>query len=197
LTAVQTAVRLDERAAESLEFIRTTLARSATFTAVPGYGGMAMGVIAIAAAALGARQADDRSWLAVWLAAAAVAFPLTLFAMWHKARRHGLSLWSANGRRFAQSLFPALGAGAVLTWALAAAGHVDLVPAAWLLLYGAGVLSGSSASIPILAWVGALFMLLGVGAAVTSPSLRDVWLAAGFGALQLIFGVVIARNHGG
>ena len=194
---MQAAVRLDERAAESLEFIRTTLARSATFTSVPGYGGIGMGVIAAAAAALGARQGDDHAWLAIWLGAAVVAAPLALFAMWRKARRHGLSLWSANGRRFAQGFLPALVAGGVLTWALVSTSHMDLVPATWLLLYGAGVLAGSSASIPVLAWLGAAFMLLGIGAAATAPAWRDVWLGAGFGGLQVIFGVMIARKHGG
>jgi hypothetical protein len=194
---MQTAVRIDERAAESLEFIRTTLARSATFTAVPGYGGVAMGVVGLTAAILGARQHDDRSWLAVWIVAALVAAPMAFLAMWRKARRHGLSLWSANGRRFAQGFLPSIIAGGVLTWSLVSVARVDLVPSTWLLLYGAGVLGGSSASIPILAWLGAAFMMLGVGAEVTGPAWRDAWLGAGFGGLQIIFGMTIARKHGG
>jgi hypothetical protein len=41
-------VALNERAIESLEFIRTTMARSAPFTAVPGYGGIVIGVVGLA-----------------------------------------------------------------------------------------------------------------------------------------------------
>jgi len=190
-------VSLNERAIESLEFIRTTMARSAPFTAVPGRGGMAMGAVAIVAAALGAREQDDWRWVAVWLSAAVVAVPLGLLAMRWKARRYGIALWSAAGRRFAQGFVPAVVAGAILSAALALTGRFDLVPATWLLLYGAGVLAGSTASVPVLAWLGAAFMALGVAALLTGTGWRDLWLGAGFGGLQIAFGIIIARKHGG
>ena len=190
-------VGLNERAIESLEFIRTTMARSAPFTAVPGAGGMAMGAIGLAAAVLAGRQTDEWAWLAVWVVSAAVAVPLGFVFMHAKARRHGLSLWSANGRRFAQGFAPPLIAGGVLTAALVSQSRFDLVPATWLLMYGAGILAGSIASIPVLAWIGGAFMVLGAGAAATAGEWRDLWLGAGFGGLQVMFGFVIARNHGG
>ena len=190
-------VALNERAIESLEFIRTTMARSAPFTAVPGRGGIAMGFVALAAAAAGARTRNNWQWLAIWLLAALSAAPLGFVAMRWKARRYGLTLWSAAGRRFAQGFVPALVAGAVLSAALINAGRFDLLPATWLLLYGAGVLAGATASVAVLAWLGAAFMVLGVAAAVTGSAWRDLWLGAGFGGLQMIFGVIIARKHGG
>ena len=193
----RTGVTLNERAIESLEFIRTTMARSAPFTAVPGRGGIAMGVVAIVAASLGPRQQDDWRWVIVWLAAAAIAVPLGVLAMRWKARRYGIALWSAAGRRFAQGFAPAIVAGALLSAALATSGRFDLVPATWLLLYGAGVLAGSTASVPVLGWLGAAFMALGVGAMLTGSEWRDLWLGAGFGGLQIAFGIIIARNHGG
>jgi hypothetical protein len=189
--------RLDDRALESLEFIRTTMARSAAFTAVPGRGGIAMGILGTAAAIVASRQTDDRLWLGTWLAAAFIALPIGIVAIWWKAERHALPVWSANGRRFIQGYTPSLVAGAILTAALAARGRFDLLPAAWLLLYGAGLLAGSASSIPLLAWIGGAFMTLGVAAAVTGAAWRDVWLGAGFGGLQVIFGVMIARKHGG
>jgi hypothetical protein len=197
MSASRPGVTLNERAIESLEFIRTTMARSAPFTAVPGLGGMAMGGIGIAAAAIGMRQTDDWMWLAVWFGAAAIAAPVGFLFMRAKARRHGLSLWSANGRRFAQGFAPPLVAGGVITAALVSESRFDLVPATWLLMYGAGVLAGSIASIPVLAWVGAAFMVLGAGAAATAGEWRDLWLGVGFGGLQVMFGFVIARHHGG
>lgn len=193
----RTGVALNERAIESLEFIRTTMARSAPFTAVSGAGGIAMGVLALVAAALGRASSSNEQWLTVWVLSAAVAVPVGFVLMRAKARRHDLTLWSAAGRRFAQGFVPAIAAGAVLTFGLVRADAVDLVPAVWLLLYGAGVLAGSSSSVPVLAWLGALFMVLGVVSLSTSPALRDLWLAAGFGALQIGFGAYIARNHGG
>ena len=190
-------VALNERAMESLEFIRTTMARSAPFTAVSGVGGIAMGILAIVAAVLGRSTTTNEQWLTVWIASAAVAVPVGFVLMRAKARHHDLALWSAAGRRFAQGFAPAIIAGAVLTFALLRADAIDLVPAAWLLMYGAGVLAGSSASVPVLAWLGALFMVLGTGSLFTPPAWRDLWLAAGFGVLQIALGVYIARNHGG
>ena len=193
----RTGAALTERAIESLEFIRTTMARSAPFTAVSGAGGIAMGVLALVAAPIARSSSSNEQWLTVWVLSAAVAVPVGFVLMRAKARRHDLALWSAAGRRFAQGFVPAIAAGAVLTFGLVRADAVDLVPAVWLLLYGAGVLAGSSSSVPVLAWLGALFMVLGVVSLFTPPALRDLWLAAGFGALQIGFGAYIARNHGG
>jgi hypothetical protein len=182
---------------ESLEFIRTTMARSAPFTAVSGRAGIVMGLLAIIAAAVARSSPSDGQWLAVWIGSAAVAVPVGFVLMRVKARRHDLELWSAAGRRFAQGFAPAIVAGAVLTFALVQADAIDLVPSAWLLLYGAGVLAGSSSSVPVLAWLGGLFMVLGTMSLFTPPAWRDLWLAAGFGVLQIAFGAYIARNHGG
>jgi hypothetical protein len=188
---------LNERAIESLEFIRTTMARSAPFTAVSGLGGIVMGILALVAAAVARSTSSDEQWLATWVGSAAIAVPVGFVIMRATARRHDLALWSAAGRRFAQGFAPAIVAGAVLTFALVRAGTIDLVPAAWLLLYGAGVLAGSSSSVPVLAWLGALFMVLGGVSLFTPPEWRDLWLGAGFGVLQIAFGAYIARNHGG
>jgi hypothetical protein len=190
-------VALNERAMESLEFIRTTMARSAPFTAVSGAGGIAMGLLAIVAAVFARSARSNEEWLTIWIAAAAIAVPVGFILMRAKARRYELALWSAAGRRFAQGFLPAIVAGAVLTFALVRVEAIELVPAAWLLLYGAGVLAGSSSSVPVLAWLGALFMVLGAVSLFTPPEWRDLLLASGFGVLQIAFGAYIARNHGG
>ena len=106
----RTGVALNERAIESLEFIRTTMARSAPFTAVSGAGGIAMGVLALVAAAFARSSSSNEQWLTVWVACAAVAVPVGFVLMRAKARRHDLTLWSAAGRRFAQGFVPAIAA---------------------------------------------------------------------------------------
>jgi hypothetical protein len=187
---------LHEQAADSLAFIRATMARSAEFTAVPGWGGVAMGCVGLTAGAAGALAPDASVWLNVWLGAALVAGGSGLAAMHLKARRHQVALWSASGRRFAQGFFPALAAGAILTFVLVQAEAFALLPGVWLLLYGAGVLAGATASVPLLTWLGAGMMALGVVSSLTR-SAGDLWLAAGFGGLHIIFGFIIARKHGG
>jgi hypothetical protein len=188
---------MHERAAESIEFIRETMVRSASFTAVPGQGGIVMGGIGVLTAVMASRAETHERWLATWLVAAVVAAPIGLAATIVKAKRHHVALWSASGRRFMQGFLPALVAGAALTLALVRADRVELLPPTWLLLYGAGILAGATASISVLTWVGALFMALGVGAVATVGQWPDVWLGAGFGGLQIIFGIIIMRKHGG
>jgi hypothetical protein len=188
---------LSERAVETLEFIRATMARSAAFTAVPGRGGMVMGGIALLAAWTSARQESWRAWLAVWLVAAVVASATGVEAIRRKSRAAGMPLWSETGRRFAQAFVPALAAGAVLTIGAVLDGREDRLPATWLLLYGAGIVAGASTSIPILTALGVAIMSLGFVAAMLPAWWGTVCLAAGFGGLQIIFGFIIARKHGG
>ena len=184
-------------AADNLRYIRQAMERSATFTAVPGLGGAAMGVTALAAAWLGSRQATGDRWLLVWLGAAAVAAVIGLVTMARKARAAGSTLTGANARRFAAGLAAPVVAGAAITYELWATRNFSVMTPAWLLLYGAGVLTGGIFSVAAVRLMGAAFMLLGMLAILTPPDWGNVWLAAGFGGLQIGFGIYIARHHGG
>ena len=171
--------------------------RSATFTAVPGAGGVGMGAIGVAAAVLAANQRSAERWLIVWLLAAAVALSVGVTAMWRKAVRLGAPLAGAVGRRFAMSLAAPLFAGAALTWGVWRHDDWALLPAVWLLLYGTGVLAGGVFSVAAVRLLGVAFMALGVAALATPPAWGNIWLGIGFGGLQIVFGLYIARRHGG
>jgi hypothetical protein len=186
-----------QHAEESLQFIRRTMERSSTFTAVPGLGGAGMGVIGLAAAVLAANQGSAERWLIVWLLAAAVALGIGVTTMLRKASRLGAPLAGAVGRRFAMSLAAPLVAGAALTWGVWIHDDWALMPAVWLLLYGTGVLAGGVFSVTAVRLLGLAFMALGVAALVTPPAWGNVWLGIGFGGLQLVFGLYIAKRHGG
>jgi hypothetical protein len=186
-----------DHAAKNLQFIRHTMERSATFSAVPGIGGAIMGGIGLAAAAIGAMQPTAERWLLVWLAAAVCALTIGIVTIRMKAARVGAPLTGAVGRRFALSLAAPLIAGAALSYGLWIHGVWTLMPAAWLLLYGTGVLTGGAFSVAPMRAMGLAFMALGAAALVTPPSWGNVWLATGFGALQVAFGLYIARRHGG
>src|SRR5256885_15645146 len=67
---------LHDRALDNLRFIRQTMERAGSFTAVPGWGQVAVGVTALAAAFLAARQPTPELWLATWLGEAIVALAI-------------------------------------------------------------------------------------------------------------------------
>ena len=186
-----------QHAEESLQFIRRTMERSSTFTAVPGLGGAGMGAIGLAAAVLAANQSSPERWLLVWLVSAAIAMSVGVAAIRRKAARLGAPLAGAVGRRFAISLAAPLVAGAALTWGVATHDDWALMPAVWLLLYGTCVLFGGVLSVAAVRLLGAAFMTLGVAALASPPSWGNVWLGVGFGGLQIGFGWYIARRHGG
>ena len=186
-----------QHAEENLQFIRRTMERSSTFTAVPGMGGVGMGIVGITASILAANQRDAHAWLIVWLLAAAVALTIGVTSTWRKAARIGAPLAGAVGRRFAMSLVAPLIAGAALTWGVWMHDDWALMPSVWLLLYGTGVLAGGLFSVAAVRLLGAGFMALGTAALITPPSWGNAWLGLGFGGLQLVFGLFIARRHGG
>ncbi len=189
-------VALHSHAADNLRFIRRAMESSGSFTSVPGRGGMAMGASALGAAALAQWVVPDR-WLAVWLLDALIAFVIGGWAMRRKARAEGVRLSRGVGRRFLLSLAPPLVAAAALTVALAALGAARLIPATWLLLYGAAVVTGGAFSVRLVPLMGACFMALGGVALVVPTTWSNPLLAAGFGGLHLVFGAIIARRYGG
>ncbi len=188
---------LHRRAEDSLRYIRETMEGAASFTAVPGWGGAAIGATALFAALAASRAGARAGWLATWLLEAAVAAVIGVLAIVRKARAAGLPVLRGPGRRFALSLAPPFVAGALLTVVLARAGAYDLLPGMWLLLYGAGVATGGAFSVRTVPVMGASFMILGAGALAAPAAWGDIFMAAGFGGLHIVFGILIARRHGG
>lgn len=190
-------IALGDRAVDDLRFIRRTMERGPAFTGVPGWGGVGMGVLGLAAAATASTRATPEGWLVVWLATAAIAIAIALFAMRRKARVAGLSLASGSGRKFLLGFFPPALAGAILTLALVRGGTLQPIPGSWLLLYGVAVVAAGTFSVRVVPVMGACFMALGTVALLAPVSWGDPLLAAGFGLLHIGFGLHIARNHGG
>jgi hypothetical protein len=190
-------IALGDRAMEDLRFIRQTMERGAAFTAVPGWGGVGMGISAVVAAAIAAGQATVEGWFLVWTLEAAFAVAIGAVAIHRKASRADLPVLSGAGRKFLLSFLPPALAGAVLTVALWQAGASSLLPGAWLVLYGAAVVTGGTFSVKIVPVMGVCFMVLGVVALLATPAAGDLFMAVGFGGLHVIFGTIIARRHGG
>lgn len=190
-------LELHAAAMDNLRFIRDTMERAASFTALSGWGQVVIGIAGFLAAWLASRQDSAENWLATWAAAAVVAGMVGIVTTAMKARAMGMPLRKGPGRKFVLSLFPPLAAGAVLTLVLFQAGMVQMLPGMWLLLFGVGIVSAGSFSVRVVPVMGICFMALGVAALFAPESWGDALMAAGFGGLHVVFGTVIARRYGG
>jgi hypothetical protein len=188
---------LHERAMDDLRFIRQTMERAGSFTAVPGWGGVAIGATGLAAAVVASQQPTPVRWLLVWLGTATIAALIAAATLTLKARRARVPLSSGPGRTFLLSFLPAVSVAVALTVALYLREQVALLPGLWLLSYGAAVLAAGTFSVRVVPLMGIGFMLLGALALATPAAWADVWMGAGFGGLHIGFGLLIARRYGG
>jgi hypothetical protein len=184
-------------AAENLRYIRSTIEAAHTFTSVPGNGCIAMGIIALLAAALELVPTFAAHWLPIWLTAAVASSAIGLYFMDEKARREGRNLRGAVAQRFFLTLIPAFVAGATLTVALNGVAERELIAGVWLLAYGAGISACGVFSIPVVLLAGYAFMGIGAAALAAPTSWAPVMLALGFGGIHIALGTIIRRKHGG
>jgi hypothetical protein len=188
---------LHARAMDNLRFIRESMESASTFTAVSGWGQAVIGATALVATYAAWVQPTRRGWLSVWFAEALLSLLVSGWTMWRKARANEVALLSRPGRKLVVNFAPPAAVGALLTAVLFRAGESGLVPAVWLLLYGAGVITGGAFSVRIVPVMGLSFMLLGAAALFLPWPAVNALLALGFGVLHIIFGIIIARRHGG
>lgn len=190
-------VPIHGQAIDDLRYIRRTMERAGAFTAISGWGLVATGLTALAAAGIAAGQPTVEAWLGTWLAEGLVAFAVSLWASNRKARAARVPLLNGPGRMFTFAFALPMVVGALLTLALMGGPLAGRIAAVWLLLYGAGIASGGAFSVRIVPTMGFAFMLLGATALFSPVTWGNGFLAAGFGGLHLVFGIVIARQHGG
>jgi hypothetical protein len=190
-------VELHSHAAENLRYIRETMERASAFTAVPGKGGMLMGVTAVVACAAAAGVQTAWDWLLIWLVEGLIAFAIGSFATVRKARRTGTALDSAPARKFVLAFAPPVLAGGLLTYALWQAGALAVLPGLWLCLYGIAVTGAGAFSVRVVPEMGLAFLLLGALTLMAPAGWGNTLLGCGFGGLHILFGAMIARRYGG
>ena len=190
-------VSLQGHALDNLQFIRDAMTRAGRFTAIPGWGGVAMGVSAFGTAAAASRADSPAHWTFWWLGDAVLAIAIAMAGISRKAKRLQTSLLAAPAKRFALAYIPPVLAGAVLTIVFIQNGLTARLPGCWLLLYGVAITAGGTLSVRVIPIMGVLFMVLGTAAFAAPAAYGDAFMAAGFGGLHIIFGLIIARNYGG
>ena len=190
-------VSINERAIENLKYIRETMERAGSFTAVPGWGGILMGISALLTTLLSRHLPSRDLWFAGWLGEAGLALAIGGWAMMQKARASESALLYGPGRKFALSLCPGMIAGLVLTIVMYRQRLFELMPGAWLLLYGVSVVTGGAFSVKVVPIMGLSFMALGTIALFVPFDWANWCMGAGFGVIHIAFGLVIARRYGG
>ena len=85
-------------AIDDLRYIRDTMARADGFSAIPGWGGVLMGITALAASALAGPTAQSQRWLIVWLVELALAVVIAVVTMAKKARTSSAPLLATPAR---------------------------------------------------------------------------------------------------
>ena len=188
---------LHVRAMDNLAYIRNTMEAAGSFTAVSGWGMVAVGVLAALVAAVAARQSTPIAALQVWLGSAVLLPIVMLGAIVQKARRAKMPLLSGPARKFVLSFSPPIMVGALLTVVMYRGGLVDAIPGMWLLLYGTAVVAGGAFSVQIVPVMGLCFMAAGVVALFSPVHLNQWIMGAAFGGLHIVFGIPIAWRHGG
>jgi len=189
---------IQAHALENLRFIREAMSRASQFTAVPGWGGVLMGLTALVTAPIAGPPDGTFRWLLIWVADAVLAAAIALVAIAIKSKRSGTPLSkAAPALRFALAFLPPLVAGIVLTPVFMTTGLSARLPGCWLLLYGTAVATGGAFSVKVVPLMGICFMALGA-VAFAAPVAWGHWLMAlGFGGLHVVFGTIIARSYGG
>ncbi len=187
---------LHERAADNLRYIRDTMERATSFTAISGLGFVLIGLTAVATAWVASLQASVEAWAVVWVVELVLASVIGVGMTARKARAQGERMRSHAGRKLVLAFAPPMAAGGLLTLAALMAGAESLVPGIWLGLYGAGVMTAGAYSVRVVPLMGAAFMAMAAVALLT-PVPGDAALALGMGGLHVVFGLLIWRWHGG
>ncbi len=189
-------VPIESRALGTLAYIRASIESSSSMD-VPGMAGIVMGLIGLLAAMAVSLPRGAPHWLAIWLAAAAVAFMLGGALVARQIAERGHTRYLGPARKFLLCLCPALLAGAVLTFVLCSAAMRNLIPGMWLLLYGCAVLSASAVTnagiMRLICTMGALFVVLGCATFALPSGAHTLMLGLGFGVLHIVFGILIGR----
>lgn len=182
---------------DQLQYIRNTMESATSFTAVPGWGTVMLGLTAFAVAFLARTVDSQTTWVLLWLGEAALAGVIALVGMVKKTGGVAKLAASIPARKCALSLVPPLAAGAVLTVIMMEKHLYAVLPGMWLMLYGVAVITGGAFSVRVVPVMGICFAVFGTVALALPASWANGIMAAGFGGVHIVFGLLIARKHGG
>jgi hypothetical protein len=187
-----------------LETIRTLMERARHYRHPPAPAAFVCGALALGAG-LWTERALAASALPVnlvplglaWGAVFLVSLVLVVSLTWLACRREGVEFISPLAVDVLHALWPPLVAALALTWSLASVDHAELVPALWMLCYGAGGVAAGSFARTDVRWLGIAFVAAGLAKLFVPGLGHGHALAATFGGFHLAYGLAVLRRAEG
>ena len=192
-----------DEALRALTDIRAAIDRTTRYSTFSALSGFVAGAVALAGSGLcgmvsdwpGAQPQSGPVFLTVWgVVFTAAALALAVFTAL-KARKRHQPVWTPIARTAFLALLGPGVAGVLGTLALAKAGHFELLPGLWLMLYGCGMYVVSFFAPLFLRALGVAFAAIGLAAWLAPEAHAALWLGLGFGVLHFVFGAIVLRMN--
>lgn len=186
-----------------LEEIRRHMAKAGEYRHLSGAAAIGNGVLVLAACAVSRwllgvsfSHGDDPVRLAAaWGPVAALGLAVDVWFTVALARGRGESAWSPAARQLVGGLLPGLLAGAILTAFLFDLRHVEALPGAWMVCYGAALMGASLFAPWEVRWAGLSFLAAGALSLLLFRARALEAMAAGFGGIHLLFGLYVLARY--
>lgn len=192
-----------------LAFIKRTMEQATRYDNVPPIGYVIIGLLGLGGAGatyglLGPERlaalseidaASVGSLAMIWGGVLIATLICLAVAVISRAKRRGITAWNSLAARMFVSQIPQAVAAGLLTAGLLQFELMGLIPAVWLLHYGAITYSFSYFAGRDHQLLGAVFIALGAAALFGPSSWAVPLLAIGFGLMHIVFGVTrMIRN---
>jgi predicted lysophospholipase L1 biosynthesis ABC-type transport system permease subunit len=198
---------------QDIASIRNIMEKSFKFLSLSGLSGMLAGCYAIAGAVatyivinsnertyneyvVNSVRDPDTLWKLVAIAAIVLVASLST-GIWlssKKAKKHGVALWNAAGKRLMLHLAVPLVTGGLFTIIVSFTGHFELAAPAMLIFYGLALFQGSSNTYDEIRYLGLLEILLGL-ISTLFPGYGLIFWAVGFGVLHVVYGAIMYKKY--
>lgn len=201
-----------EQYEQDLASIRHVMERSVKFISLSGLSGILAGVYALSGSLVAYfliqyplsitdyRQESIQQTPTILILigiAIAVLGASVITGFWlsyHKARKHGTSVWNETSKRLVINLLIPLLTGGIFILILLFNGHYGVVAPACLIFYGLALINASGNLYDEIRYLGYSEIILGLISALL-PGYGLLFWALGFGVLHIFYGAVMYRKY--
>lgn len=202
---------MKEKYIEDIREIREIMNRSSRFISLSGVSGIAVGIIALAAAWLahllvfkdgpylmadktGIEASALARLLGLAIGTLAISAAAALYFTKRKSRKQKLKAWDHKSRRLLLNLLIPLLTGGIVCLIFLIRGYIGLLPALTLIFYGLALVNGSKYTLDEIRSLGLAQIVLGLAALQFSNQALLLW-GIGFGLLHILYGWLIQRKY--